>query len=174
MAHWILQANPAHWRVRDLFAGGRKGTVWPVRRYRDAVAAGDDVALWVCGPGGGVVAVGRVIGEPFQGRPDKRLWTGDPARTTVLPVEFGTEFLDRPIGREMLRADDRFAGSLILRMAGGGNPFPVTGPQWAAIAERVPGAGEHAVVATFVRGAAATTAGAVTAVREALRAAVQR
>jgi hypothetical protein len=174
MAHWILQANPAHWRIRELFAGGRKGTVWPVRRYRDTVAAGDDVALWRSGPDGGVVALGRIIGEPFEGRPDRRLWTGDPAKTTLLPVEFGTEFLDRPICREALRADDRFAGSLILRMAGGGNPFPVTADEWPAIAERVPRAGEHAVVATIVRGAAATTAGAVTAVREALRAAVQR
>jgi predicted RNA-binding protein with PUA-like domain len=176
MAHWIVQANPAHWRIRDFFTDGHTHTAWAIRRYRDAAAGGDDVALWLSGRDGGVVALGRVAGEPYHGTaPDDAYWSAGPERADarwLMPVEFTNVFLDDPIARAVLRADRRFAGSLILRMAGGGNPFPVTGAEWPAVAERVPHPSEHAVVAATVRGAAAIVAGGATAVREAVRSVV--
>ncbi len=145
MAHWLLQCNPAHWRIRDFFVtDGRTRTSWTVRRHRDRIAPGDDVAIWLSGKPGGVVAVGRVTGEPFHGTAaaaDEEYWTGDHGRETErwhVPVEFTRHFLDEPITRETLRADERFAGSLIIRVPRGSNPFPVEPAEWPAIAERVP------------------------------------
>jgi hypothetical protein len=41
--------------------------------------------------------------------------------------------LGSPIPRADLKADPGFARSLILRMPGGGNPFPVTPEEWLAL-----------------------------------------
>jgi predicted RNA-binding protein with PUA-like domain len=190
MAHWLLQCNPAHWRIRDFFGHRRTSIAWTVRRHRDRMAPGDDVAIWLSGKAGGVVAVGRVTGKPYYGTAapaDEKYWTSDHERQKErwhVPVEFTRDFLDAPITRETLRADERFAGSLILRMPGGPNPFPVAPAEWPAIADRVPPrpggspwrneTGHPQMVATTVRTAAAVVAAGATAVREALRAVVSR
>ena len=188
MAHWLLQGNPAHWRIRDFFMDGRTSTVWTVRRHRDRIARGDDVALWLSGTAGGVVAVGRVTGEPYHGvaaPADEKYWAGTHGRDRerwLVPVRFDRHFLDEPISRETLKADPRFAGALILRVPRGANPFPVEPAEWPAIAERVPprpavlpwrdDAGHPQLVATTVRTAAAVVAAGATAVREAFRSVV--
>ena len=188
MAHWLVQCNPGHWRIRDFFADGRTSTVWTVRRHRDRIAAGDDVAIWLSGKAGGVVAVGRVTGEPYYGAAapaDEKYWTGGHGRERerwLMPVEFTRHFLDEPITRETLKADERFAGSLIVRMPRGSNPFPVEPGEWAAVADRVPRPpavvpwrdddGNPQMVAATVRTAAAVVAAGATAVREALRSVV--
>jgi hypothetical protein len=141
MAHWLLQHNPAH---------ERPGTHWPIRRYRNRIAAVDDVALWASGPDGGVVGLAQVAGQPHEG-------TIELEAVRTFPV----------IARDTLKADPRFAGALILRMAGGGNPFPLEPAQWQAIAERTP-AELHLVGKTVLTAAALAAAGA-TAIREAVR-----
>ena len=185
MAHWLLQCNPAHWRVREFFDAGRTSTVWTVRRHRDRIAPGDDVGIWLSGRAGGVVAVGRVTGAPYYGEAapaDEKFWAGGHGREKerwLMPVHFDRVFLDTPITRDELKADERFAGSLIIRMPRGSNPFPVEAAEWPAVAERVPappavmpwrdGDGHPQVVAATVRTAAAVVAAGATAVREAFR-----
>ena len=120
MAHWLLQHNPAR-GVCDAATGGD----WVIRRYRDRVAPGDDVALWMSGPGGGVVAVGTVVDEPHDG-----------PYGTVIGVALPRSF-PRPITRDELRADERFRTALVLRMPAGGNPFPLSDAEWQAIADHV-------------------------------------
>lgn len=137
---WLLQYNPAH---------GQPGEHWPIRRYRDRIAVGDEVALWASGPGGGVTGLGQVIGK---------------SDTTV---EVGNVRGFPVIRRESLKDDARFATALILRMPGGGNPFAVEPAQWAAITERVPP--ELHLVGKTVLGAAALAAAGATAIREAVR-----
>lgn len=58
MAHWLVQSNPAKWRVREFFADGNQLEGWSVTRYRDQIQEGDDVALWLAGRDAGVVALG--------------------------------------------------------------------------------------------------------------------
>ena len=144
MAYWLLQHNPAR--------GACGSGDWVIRRYRDLITAGDDVALWHSGRGGGVAAVGTITGAP---------------RDSVIVVSFARMFASKPIPREVLKADERFRDALVLRMAGGGNPFPLTPAQWQAITERIPP--EHQFVAATVRGAAALAVAGATAIREAVR-----
>jgi hypothetical protein len=121
MAHWLLQHNPAKAGVCGLLRPGHNRGGWSIRRYRDRMAVGDDVAVWVSGSRGGVVALGCVVGEPRTG----------PDGVTV-EVDLPRLFLDEAIRRDDLRADERFADALVLRMPGGSNPFPLTPPQWQA------------------------------------------
>jgi predicted RNA-binding protein with PUA-like domain len=181
MAHWILQCNPSAWRIRDFFDAGRTSTTWVIRRHWKKMSPGDDVAIWMSGRPGGVVAVGRVSGEPeFGPAPSKeeQFWTsgrtGAGERWTV-PVEFTRHFLGAPIRREVLKGDDRFADALILRMPGGANPFPAEDAEWQAIADRVPGGvpgPPHTLVANTVRTAAVVVATGATAIKEAVRSAL--
>ncbi|WP_250002612.1 EVE domain-containing protein [Actinoplanes sp. M2I2] len=119
MAHWLLQHNPA----RGTCGSGE----WTVRRYRELITAGDDVGLWLSGRGGGVAAVGTITEAPHD---------------RLITVDFMRTFTDRLIGRDELRADDRFRDALVLRMPAGSNPFPLTAAQWQAVLERVPPGGE--------------------------------
>ena len=181
MAHWILQCNPSVWRIRDFFESGRTGTQWVIRRHWTKMSPGDDVAIWMSGRPGGVVAVGRVSGEPEFGSPPKgqdQFWTSDKARAGerwTVPVQFTRHFLGAPINREVLKADDRFAGALILRVPRGANPFPLEDAEWQAIADRVPGGvpgPPHTLVANTVRTAAVVVATGATALKEAVRSAL--
>jgi hypothetical protein len=54
----------------------------------------------------------------------------------TVPVPFTQHFLDDPIRRSQLIADNRFKGSLIVRAAFGANPFPVEPQEWEAITSR--------------------------------------
>jgi hypothetical protein len=167
MAYWLMQCNESHWRIRDFFADGRTGTVWPIRQHWKRMHPGDGVAVWLSG---GAVAVGHLAGEPFFGTAEDEYRTGGDEGWLV-PVEFTHHFLNQPIRRDVLEADPRFAGALILRMSGGRNPFPLEPDEWAAILDRVPPPGPHPV-ATAVRGAAVVVAVGATAVREAFRSVV--
>jgi predicted RNA-binding protein with PUA-like domain len=137
MAHWLVQSNPAKWRVRDFFADGNQLKSWSITRYRDQIQEGDDVALWLAGHDAGVVALGVVTGdvEDVEGDDDP-YWT-DPADAqavrTRMPLRLAEVFLDAPITREELRQDRRFAGATILSQPFAGNPFPLTNEEWAAI-----------------------------------------
>ncbi|SNY73655.1 hypothetical protein [Paractinoplanes atraurantiacus] len=115
MAHWLFQHNPARGHCGD--------GDWTIRRYRDRIAAGDEVALWHSGPAGGVVAMGAIVSDPHE----------IPGGTAV-----GLRF-DRwhGISRAELRFDTRFRDALILRMPAGGNPFPLEPGHWRALAERL-------------------------------------
>jgi predicted RNA-binding protein with PUA-like domain len=143
VAHWILQFNPAKWRIRDFFDDGRDSGVWTVRRYLHDISAGDDFAIWFSGRRSGVAALGKVTrGASFGSvaAEDERYWTEGHEREQhrwTIPVRFTQHFLDDPIPRSELTSDDRFKHSLIIRCAGGANPFPVEPSAWKAITDRV-------------------------------------
>ncbi|MDR7275068.1 hypothetical protein J2S41_001846 [Catenuloplanes atrovinosus] len=123
MAHWIVQANAAAWHQR----AGQDVREWCVKRYRDRITPGDDLALWLTG-GVGLAGVGRFTGVPYR-------WVDGTWHAPVDLVPLGT-----PVGRAELLSDPDFARSAILRMPGGANPFPVTDREWEAIRRRVPAA----------------------------------
>jgi predicted RNA-binding protein with PUA-like domain len=139
MAHWLVQGNPAKWRVHEFFADGNELDSWSVTRYRDQIQQGDDVALWLTGRDAGVVGLGTVTGEveDVVGDPDP-YWTRREDADAVrmrMPLRLTEVFLDAPITREELRHDPRFAAAAILQQPFAGNPFPLTDDQWAAIVD---------------------------------------
>jgi predicted RNA-binding protein with PUA-like domain len=137
MAHWLVQSNPAKWRIREFFADGNQLDSWSITRYRDQIQEGDDVALWLAGREAGVVALGVVTdgAEDVVGSDDP-YWT-DPADAAAvrlsMPLRLTEVFLDAPITREELRQDPRFGRAMILSQPFAGNPFPLTDEEWAAI-----------------------------------------
>ncbi|MFF5076942.1 EVE domain-containing protein [Actinoplanes sp. NPDC000266] len=115
MSHWLLQHDPARGDCGD--------GDWTVRRYRDRIAEGDEVALWHSGRAGGVVALGVIVAAPHE-----------TPGGTVVGVRFDRR---QSIPRADLKADDRFRQALILRMPAGGNPFPLGPGEWKAITDRL-------------------------------------
>jgi predicted RNA-binding protein with PUA-like domain len=140
MAHWLVQGNPAKWRVHEFFADGNQLDNWSITRYRDQIQEGDDIALWLAGRNAGVVGLGTVTGEVedvFGGDIDPywvRREDADAVRMRM-PLRLNELFLDDPVTREELRHDPRFAGAGILAQPFAGNPFPLTDDQWAAIVD---------------------------------------
>ena len=60
VARWILQCNPARYRLLDALSDGFDVRTWTVVRYLRDIAPGDEVAMWISGPGGGVCVLGEV------------------------------------------------------------------------------------------------------------------
>jgi predicted RNA-binding protein with PUA-like domain len=137
MAHWLVQSNPAKWRVREFFAHGNQLESWSITRYRDQIQQGDDVALWLSGREAGVVALGVVTGDVEDVVGDDGPYWTDPADAHAvrmrMPLRLTEAFLDAPVTREELRHDRRFAGATILSQPFAGNPFPLTDEAWTAI-----------------------------------------
>jgi hypothetical protein len=119
MAHWLVQGNPAKWRVHEFFADGNQLDNWSITRYRDQIQEGDDVALWLAGHDGGVVALGTVTGaveDVFGGDVDPYWVRREDAEAVRMrmPLRLTELFLDDPITREELGHDQRFTGAAIL------------------------------------------------------------
>jgi predicted RNA-binding protein with PUA-like domain len=142
VAYWILQANPGIYRVFDALGDAEAIRTWTVAHHRQVIAPGDEFALWASGAKSGIYAFGLVT-EPAEFRPDDPdpYWEGpveenEPEWLIGLRV---TDVLERPIPRNEIAADPALAGMLIIRMPGGGNPFPVDEAQWQAICSHRPG-----------------------------------
>ncbi len=135
MEYWVLQASPKLYRVIEALANPGAIREWIVARYFDRIASGDEFAFWVSGSQSGVYAFG-VVTEPTElkvAQPDP-YWLGpdDGAPERLIGIEI-TELLPNPIPRSKIKADPVLANSLIIRMPGGGNPFPLNDVQWHAI-----------------------------------------
>ena len=136
MAHWLLQANPDAYRIFDALADTGAIRTWTVARYRHDIAVGDEFALWASGQKSGVYAFG-VVTEPAEqqpGDPD-RYWQ-DPASGNRPTWRVGIridDVLNTPILRGEISSDPALVNTAILRMPGGGNPFPLTEAEWQAI-----------------------------------------
>lgn len=136
MAYWILQGNQKDYRIFDALADASRIRTWTVARYLRDITPGDEFALWASGPSSGVYAFGVVTDAAEQIPGDADPYWNDPAAGNQPTWRVGISFqdiLDKPILRAELSSDPDFAGAPIMRMPGGGNPFPVTEPQWRAI-----------------------------------------
>src|SRR5260370_35099289 len=77
MAYWILQGNP---KIYDTHGALQAGTIdrWRIARYIHEISRGDEFALWISGPNGGVRALGIVTGPPHRETDPDPFWV-DPA-----------------------------------------------------------------------------------------------
>ncbi|MFE0530403.1 EVE domain-containing protein [Micromonospora sp. SD19] len=144
---WLLQCNPTKWRIHDFVADGHEITAWTATRHLSDIRPDQDIALWLTGSTGGVVAVGHTTGPPTpvaEGRVDDGYYAEPPdpvAARWVVPVRLTRRFLDQPVPRTALAGDQDFADSAILTRPWSGNPFPLTDRQWLAVARHSFGRG---------------------------------
>lgn len=142
MAYWILQANPKSYRIFDALRDAAAIRTWTVARHRKDITTGDEFALWASGPKSGVYAFGVVTGSAeFTPDDPDPYWT-EPVDATEPVWHVGikvTDVLEYPIPRREIAADPALADSAIIKMAGGGNPFPLDDLQWRAILAHQPG-----------------------------------
>lgn len=141
-AAWMLQANPAIWRVWDWHNDGAQAeplTRWTVRRHRQPVAVGDDFALWLTGRDGGVCAIGKITKVPYGPTLEPSdYWEVQPSEPSWgVGIEVTRRFFDPVIAREALAADPGFADAQVLTPPRSGNPFRLTATQWAALMAHV-------------------------------------
>lgn len=140
MTAWILQANPKTWRVWDWYNYGASAeplTRWTVAYPKRPVKVGDDFALWVAGPGGGVCALGTITKEPYGPEiSPSSYWIEQPKEPSWgVGIHITRSLFNPVLLRETLAADPGFADSLILKMPRAGNPIALTSVQWATILE---------------------------------------
>jgi 5-methylcytosine-specific restriction enzyme A len=141
LAHWILQCNPERYRLLDALRDGFDVRSWTVSRYLREIASGDEVAMWISGTKAGVYALAEITSGAEQSADDPDPYWVDPVEVDEVSWHVGIclgPTLPDPIPRSVLAADSDFADAAIIRMPGGGNPFPVTSPQWRAITSRIP------------------------------------
>jgi predicted RNA-binding protein with PUA-like domain len=138
MAYWILQGNP---EIYDTAGALQAGNIdrWRIARHLQDISPGDQFALWISGPSGGVVALGVVTDPPTQDADPDEFWV-NPAEGAKPAWRVGIQISRRlasPIPQADLQRDPGFARSMILRMPGGGNPFPVTSAEWLVLRSNV-------------------------------------
>jgi hypothetical protein len=130
--YWILQANPKIYdAVTSLGDAGRLDR-WRVSRYLKDLEPGNKFALWISGTNSGVYAFGVITGPVGRDKDPDPLWQDS---TDGFRIDWRVgirieEILDNPIRRSDLLRDPGFANAAIMRMSGGGNPFPVTDLEW--------------------------------------------
>jgi hypothetical protein len=148
MTNWLFQESPDRY-ARDRAAGSDerdRPRRFNVNRYRHLINPGDNAAIWVSGPDGGVYGLATIAANDTGGadiydrqiRPDKDWRDGDSGRR-VPTVNFREDgrWLVKPILRSILKADVRFEDAPILKYPFQSNPFRLTDEQWQAITSRL-------------------------------------
>ena len=138
---FIFQSNP---KFYDIAAAVREldEMNWSVAQSRNQIHAGARVYVWQSGPGGGVIAEGRILTDPEmlpeqEGRkfirdPEKFAGEGLRVRLSIDRV------LDEPLTRGELMAHPLLKDLTIIRFANATN-YPVTPEQDAALLELMGG-----------------------------------
>ncbi|MFH8385455.1 EVE domain-containing protein [Kitasatospora sp. NPDC018058] len=138
MTAWVLVCNPTRFRLEDLRADGGELDSWTVRRYLNEIHKGDQFALWISGPDGGVVALGEFTGEPYWNdseETDHQYWAEPPGPRHAVPLRV-TQWLESPIPRTWFTDHEAFANAGILSQPFAGNPHRLTDEQWETLADR--------------------------------------
>jgi hypothetical protein len=132
MNYWILQANPKVYDAVTALSGAAGLDRWRVARYLKDLEPGDKFALWISGRDSGVYAFGVITGPVTRDKDPDPLWqdSADGSRMDWRVGIWIEEVLDNRILRSDLLNDPVFVNAAIVRMPGGGNPFPVTDLEW--------------------------------------------
>src|SRR5450755_4052179 len=140
MVRWILQCNPERYRLHEALRDGFDVRSWTVARHLRDIAPGDEVAMWISGPDGGVYVLGAVTRGAERSAEEPDPYWVDPAESDEATWHVGIrlgEPLPELIPRTVLANEPDCADAAIISMPWGGNPFPVTDLQWKAITSRI-------------------------------------
>jgi predicted RNA-binding protein with PUA-like domain len=155
---WVVKCNPQDWDLARWLRDGNDGIDgdWSVRdNYRSRMMTpGDPVVFWVSDAEGavltpGIWGVGNVVRpvefsldeENDESEPEPDLdevtfdyWLSDEARRRArFFVDVSIPFLEEPVPRSELRADDRLRDIEMFRQPQGSNPAWLTSGEWAAV-----------------------------------------
>jgi hypothetical protein len=140
MSKWILTCSPAEFNPSH--PEFLKYWTFDKKWMAEKLAPGDVVVILRTNPEAHVAAVATVADRdpyPITTTPD-RGWAPDSQKIGTIRWArdlLGGRLLERPVPRVALAADDRFAGSLVQRMPGKWNPFPLTDAEWSALSEAI-------------------------------------
>ncbi len=133
---WLFQASPKRYRILESLAAERQ-EMWNLRHFKDIIAIGDRIIIWLAGADAGIYATGTVI-SPATVMADtptgQAYWTtgeGSERRHRV-QVRYDQVFLDRPLSKQFIQTDPVLCELAVLKMPQGTN-YPVSEEQWQAI-----------------------------------------
>jgi hypothetical protein len=114
---------------------------WSVRQHRGSIRKGDDIAIWVSGPRGGVYATAEADSNPsrrVEEDPGIGGYYTDRVETLKINPRIRIRYIDRlfarPIARDKCVKDPVLSELRVLRQSQGTN-FPITAAQWNRIIE---------------------------------------
>ena len=139
---WIFQANPKFYRILEALQRLDR-MQFLTNRYKDRIAVGDLVLLWMSGEHAGIYAQARVVegvAERTSDGEDAAFWTdgtdGNTSRPrVVLAIE--KRFLGNPLLKNTIAARTGLEGLMILRQPNGTN-FPVSDEEWSHLRALLP------------------------------------
>ncbi|WP_037705858.1 hypothetical protein [Streptomyces sp. AA1529] len=135
MNAWLLTCNSEVFDLESFLKDGHELRSWSVVRYRSEMAEGDNIAMWLTGPHGGLVGRGRLTGAPAQESPSaSEYWRQDPGTRWYAPLRID-EWLQQPVPRSQFTSDPRFGDTNTLRTLFAGNPHRLNEEQWQAFNE---------------------------------------
>lgn len=139
---WLFQANPKYYRILEALQALERLT-FLTNRYKDAIAVGDVVLLWMSGKHAGIYAQARVAeGIDLRGSdgPDASFWADPSAAEDVKPrvvLAIERRFLGNPVLKTRIASVPGLRDLMILRQPNGTN-FRVTPDEWAALQPLLP------------------------------------
>jgi predicted RNA-binding protein with PUA-like domain len=129
MAYWLLKSEPDDWSWADQVAKGRQGAEWTgirnfsAQNHLRAMKKGEQAFFYHTGKERAIVGIVRVIAEAHPDSTDAAWRAIDVAAVEPLPT---------PVGLDRIKADKRFAGMALVRLARL-SVQPVTDAEWRLI-----------------------------------------
>jgi 5-methylcytosine-specific restriction protein B len=130
--YWLFQCNPQYYDMASDLVDKEPGWLdqWNVTAHRDEMHDGDSVVFWQSGSNGGLVAMGCLVGEPYEGDsfhdPDEQGWWVKWQLEQKFDVPLTRKQLDKhPVLRQMRPIAPPHVGT----------NFPMNSVQWNALME---------------------------------------
>ena len=129
MAHWLVKSEPEEWSWTQQVEAGREGAEWTgirnfsARNHLRAMQKGEQAFFYHTGKERAIVGIVKVIAEAHPDSTDAAWRAIDVAAVEPLPT---------PVGLDKIKADKRFAGMALVRLARL-SVQPVTETEWRLI-----------------------------------------
>lgn len=148
---WIFQGNPKYYDVIGAINNLEKIT-WAVNQYTKQIKEGDRAYIWLSGPGGGIVASGKILCNPEMRQPNSedtysRSESLNKQEYLAVDIEIERKLTDSIVERTLLLADERTKKMEILTYPGATN-FRVTQEEDNVIKTIINGGYEHIPAST--------------------------
>ncbi len=129
MAYWLLKSEPDDWSWAEQVAKGRQGAEWTgirnfsAQNHLRAMKKGEQAFFYHTGKERAIVGIVKVIAEAHPDSTDPAWRSIDVAAVEPLPT---------PVGLDRIKADKRFAGMALVRLARL-SVQPVTDAEWRLV-----------------------------------------